>query len=56
MAGPAPAVAETRTAVRRALRSTPADSLALVACSGGADSLALAAAAAFAGPRIGRRI
>jgi tRNA(Ile)-lysidine synthase len=58
MSGPAPAVAQTRTAVRHALhdlRVTDA-SLALVACSGGADSLALAAAAAFAGPRIGWRI
>jgi tRNA(Ile)-lysidine synthase len=57
MTGPAPAVAEARTAVRSALRSVVTDRpLALVACSGGADSLALAAAAAFAGPRIGWRI
>lgn len=56
MSGPAPAVAQTRTAVRHALLSVPEGGLALIACSGGADSLALAAAAAFAGPRIGRRI
>src|SRR6266702_1263513 len=42
--GPHPAVAEVRRAVRAAL---PAEGYVLVACSGGADSLALAAAAAF---------
>jgi tRNA(Ile)-lysidine synthase len=42
--GPHPAVAEVRRAVRAAL---PADGHVLVACSGGADSLALAAATAF---------
>ena len=46
---PAP-VAAVRLAVRRAL---PTDELTLVACSGGADSLALAAAARFAGRRVG---
>jgi tRNA(Ile)-lysidine synthase len=76
MSGPAPAVAEIRTAVRRALVAysasirddvpaagpgtglIPQDTrpLALIACSGGADSLALAAAAAFAGPRAGWRV
>jgi tRNA(Ile)-lysidine synthase len=45
-----PAVAAVRSAVRRVL---PADGLVLVACSGGADSLALAAAARFAGRRVG---
>src|SRR5689334_13004280 len=45
-----PAVAAVRLAVRRAL---PADGLVLVACSGGADSLALAAAARFVGASIG---
>ena len=45
-----PAVAAVRTAVRRAL---PADGLVLVACSGGADSLALAAAARFVGRSVG---
>ena len=45
------AVAAVRQAVRRAL---PPDGLVLVACSGGADSLALAAAARFVGgPRVG---
>jgi tRNA(Ile)-lysidine synthase len=46
---PAP-VAAVRLAVRRAL---PSDGLVLVACSGGADSLALAAATRFAGRRVG---
>ncbi|MBL7254449.1 tRNA lysidine(34) synthetase TilS [Paractinoplanes lichenicola] len=45
-----PAVAAVRLAVRRAL---PADGLVLVACSGGADSLALAAAARFVGRSVG---
>ncbi|HEX2417642.1 MAG TPA: tRNA(Ile)-lysidine synthetase, partial [Micromonosporaceae bacterium] len=43
MAGPPPAVAEVRVAVRRALadlRGTP-DGLVLAACSGGPDSLTL---------------
>jgi tRNA(Ile)-lysidine synthase len=40
----APAVAAGRAAVRRALSGLPAGSLVLVACSGGADSLALASA------------
>ncbi|WP_413452017.1 tRNA lysidine(34) synthetase TilS [Georgenia phoenicis] len=55
MAGPAPAVAAARTAVRTALADLPAGSLVLVACSGGADSLALAAASAFVAPRAGLR-
>lgn len=64
-----PAVAETRVAVRRVLaglaeprvsrvdRGAPSagDPLVLVALSGGADSLALAAAAAFEAPRLGLR-
>ncbi|GHJ46473.1 tRNA(Ile)-lysidine synthase [Catellatospora sp. TT07R-123] len=50
-----PAVARTRTAVTALLRTLPPGPV-LVACSGGADSLALAAAAAFAGPRAGRRV
>ena len=49
--GPDPAVAATRVAVRRALAAgTPGDpgsTPVLVACSGGADSLALLAAAVF---------
>lgn len=64
-------VAEVRLAVRRALLNltdvapapgagapapeAPASPLALVACSGGADSLALAAATRFVAPRIGWR-
>ncbi|MGH3646404.1 MAG: tRNA lysidine(34) synthetase TilS [Micromonosporaceae bacterium] len=57
MAGPPPAVAELRVAVRRVLaqlRTTPGG-LVLAACSGGADSLALAATLAFVAPRIGLR-
>jgi tRNA(Ile)-lysidine synthase len=46
---PAP-VAEIRAAVRRVL---PAAGLVLVACSGGPDSLALAAAARFVGRSVG---
>ncbi|OJV80764.1 MAG: tRNA lysidine(34) synthetase TilS [Cellulomonas sp. 73-92] len=55
MTGPAPAVAAVRVAVRRALAGLPAGSLVLVACSGGPDSLALAAGLAFVGPRAGLR-
>jgi tRNA(Ile)-lysidine synthase len=53
----APPVAAVRIAVRRALHSLPpmADPLALVACSGGPDSLALAAATRFVAPRLGWR-
>jgi tRNA(Ile)-lysidine synthase len=53
--GPDPAVATVRLAVRAALREIEPGGLALAACSGGADSLALAAALAFAAPRSGRR-
>jgi tRNA(Ile)-lysidine synthase len=49
--GPAPAVAAVRSAVRAALADLPDGSLVLVACSGGPDSLALAAATAFVAPR-----
>ncbi len=45
--GPHPAVAAVRLAVRRALADVPPGSGVLVACSGGADSLALAAGLAF---------
>ena len=51
MAGPHPAVAAVRSAVRPGL--TGDRSPVLVACSGGADSLALAAAVAFEAPRAG---
>jgi tRNA(Ile)-lysidine synthase len=47
----APPVAAVRVAVRRALAGVRPESLVLVACSGGADSLALAAATAFVAPR-----
>lgn len=47
MTGPAPAVAAVRVAVRRALADVPPGSTVLVACSGGADSLALAAGLAW---------
>ena len=54
MTGPHPATAATRLAVRRELarleQVEPGGSV-LVACSGGADSLALAAAVAFEVPR-----
>ena len=53
--GPPPAVAEVRSAVRDALAGIEAGDLVLAACSGGADSLALAAAVAFVGPRLGLR-
>jgi tRNA(Ile)-lysidine synthase len=43
----APPVAAIRVAVRRSLASTPDGDTVLVACSGGADSLALADAARF---------
>ena len=56
MAGPAPAVAATRVAVRTALAGEHGwGGLVLVACSGGPDSLALAAATAFVAPRLGLR-
>ncbi|GGK11744.1 tRNA(Ile)-lysidine synthase [Pilimelia terevasa] len=57
MTGPPPAVAAVRVAVRAGLRRArlPPGALVLVACSGGADSLALAAAAAFVAPRSGLR-
>ena len=54
MAGPPRAVAALRSAVRSGLRSSPRP--VLVACSGGADSVALAAALAFEAPRAGVRV
>ena len=51
MVGPSPAVAQLRSAVRPGLTRSPRP--VLVACSGGADSLALAAAVAFEAPRAG---
>ena len=55
MTGPARAVAAARVAVRDALADLVAGDLVLVACSGGPDSLALAAATAFVAPRAGLR-
>lgn len=57
MTGPTPSVAATRVAVRRCLATLPAGCgpLVLAAVSGGADSLALAAALAFEAPRAGTR-
>ncbi|HET6208875.1 MAG TPA: tRNA lysidine(34) synthetase TilS [Jatrophihabitans sp.] len=52
--GPHPAVAAVRSAVRRALADHPPDRPALVACSGGADSVALAAGLAFVAAGTGR--
>src|SRR6266566_2086016 len=53
--GPHPAVAAVRLGVRRCLTRACLEpgGLILVACSGCADSLALAAAAAFEAPRLG---
>ncbi|MBC7551129.1 MAG: hypothetical protein H7269_09575, partial [Cellulomonas sp.] len=55
MSGLAPAVAAVRLAVRAALADLAPGALVLVACSGGPDSLALAAATAFVAPRAGLR-
>lgn len=51
--GPHPAVAAIRHAVRASLSALDPGDQVLVACSGGADSLALAAAIAFEAPKIG---
>ena len=57
-----PSVAAVRVAVRRTLvdivteQEPPPDAAVLVACSGGADSLALLAATVFEGPRLGLRV
>src|ERR1700689_222765 len=53
--GPGAAVAEVRNAVRCCLSDLAEGDLVLAACSGGADSLALAAAAASGAPRLGLR-
>jgi tRNA(Ile)-lysidine synthase len=53
--GPGAAVAEIRNAVRDCLSDLAPGGLVLAACSGGADSLALAAALAFVAPRAGLR-
>lgn len=51
MTGPPPCVAAARVAVRPVVRSLEEGDRLLVACSGGPDSLALAAAVAFEAPR-----
>jgi tRNA(Ile)-lysidine synthase len=51
--GPHPAVAAIRHAVRVSLSALTPGDLVLAACSGGADSLALAAAVAFEAPKAG---
>jgi tRNA(Ile)-lysidine synthase len=53
--GPGVAVADIRNAVRTCLADLEPGDVVLVACSGGADSLALAAALAFVGPKLGLR-
>lgn len=55
MAGPDPAVAAVRGAVAACLADLPDDAPVLVACSGGPDSLALAAGLAFVVARDVRR-
>jgi tRNA(Ile)-lysidine synthase len=50
-----PAVAAVRNAVRASVAGLAPGDLVLAACSGGQDSLALAAALAFVGPRAGLR-
>ena len=53
-----PAVADVRRAVRNSLDALnlEPDSRVLVACSGGPDSMALAAALIFEGPKLGLRV
>jgi tRNA(Ile)-lysidine synthase len=53
--GPHPAVAQARACVRSCLGDLDPGDLVLAACSGGADSLALAAALAHEAPRLGLR-
>jgi tRNA(Ile)-lysidine synthase len=53
--GPHPAVAQVRARVREGLAGLAAGDLVLAACSGGADSLALAAGLAHEAPRQGLR-
>jgi tRNA(Ile)-lysidine synthase len=54
--GPDPAVAAVRLAVRRELADVPAERALLVACSGGADSLALLSATLFEARRTAWRV
>ncbi len=55
MAQVPPPVAAVRRAVRSSLADRPEGGTVLVACSGGADSVALASAVAFVAPRMGVR-
>ena len=55
MGGPPSAVADVRVAVRRELADLRRGDLVVVACSGGPDSLALAAATAFEASRLSLR-
>lgn len=56
MSGPPRSIAQVRSAVRAELADIAPGSTVLVACSGGADSLALLAGAVFTGSRLGLRI
>lgn len=51
-----PSVAAVRLAVRRGLADVPSGSTVVVACSGGADSLALLSATVFEGEKAGWRV
>jgi tRNA(Ile)-lysidine synthase len=51
-----PSLAAVRVPVRSVLRRLEAGDVVMVACSGGADSLALASAAVFEGHKLGLRI
>ncbi|MEZ5191725.1 MAG: ATP-binding protein [Nocardioides sp.] len=54
--GPHPAVAACRAAVRRELADLEPGSVVVVACSGGADSVALLAATVFTARDAGWRV
>jgi tRNA(Ile)-lysidine synthase len=54
--GPHPATAAIRVAVRATLAECDPGDLVLVACSGGADSLALAVATVFEAPKLAIRV
>ena len=58
MSLPQPCLVAGRRAVRRVLEALPVGSVVVVGCSGGADSLALAACVAHetSGPRAGRQL
>ncbi|MDN5745906.1 MAG: tRNA lysidine(34) synthetase TilS [Nocardioidaceae bacterium] len=51
-----PSMAAVRSGVRRALSHLDVDATVLVACSGGADSLALLSASLFEGHKMGMRV